>query len=358
MKKTDSKKWVLTYIIVLLLLLVGISILVFVIDPFFHFRKPDNRLTYGMTNERMINDGIIKNFDYNALITGTSMTENFKTSELDTIFGVHSVKVPFAGASFKEIDLNCKKALENNENLVLILRGLDIGALGEHKDLMMYDFYPEYLYDTDIFNDVNYLLNKQALLEGCLANVFMSTLKGREHLNFDEYMNWNDSENFGREAVLSKYNRIEKAKCIESGLDEREKKQTYENITQNVIQTINNYPNTKFYLYLTPYSIVWWDSVNQQGHVLKEIEKQKITIELLLECDNVELYSFCDNFELITDLNNYRDATHYSEDINSQILHWMKNGNYKLTSDNYIDYLERIEEFYCNYNYDSIQFEE
>ena len=47
-----------------------------------------------------------KHFDYDAIITGTSMTENFLSSEFDSLFGVNSVKTTFSGASYKEINQN------------------------------------------------------------------------------------------------------------------------------------------------------------------------------------------------------------------------------------------------------------
>ena len=74
----------------------------------------------------------------------------------------------------------------------------------------------------------------------------------------------------------------------------------------------------------------------------------------MLKCDNIELYSFCNNFELVCDLNNYKDAGHYSEKINSQILVWMKNGDYKLTEENCENYLKEIYDFYSAYDYESI----
>ena len=52
------------------------------------------------------------------------------------------------------------------------------------------------------------------------------------------------------------------------------------------------------------------------------------------------------------DLNNYKDVGHYSEKINSQMLGWMHEGEYRLTWDNYEGYLEEIYEFYGGYDYD------
>lgn len=75
---------------------------VYHIDPFFHYHKPyTNGYYYTLNNQRSQNNGICKHFDYNALITGTSMTENFMTSEMDAIFGTNSVKVPFSEAPTK-----------------------------------------------------------------------------------------------------------------------------------------------------------------------------------------------------------------------------------------------------------------
>lgn len=68
----------------------AMGICVLRVDPFIHYHKPlTNAYFYPLDNQRSQNDGILKHFEYNALITGTSMTENFKTSELDELFGVN-----------------------------------------------------------------------------------------------------------------------------------------------------------------------------------------------------------------------------------------------------------------------------
>jgi hypothetical protein len=55
-------------------------------------------------DERYLNDGIVKHFDYDSIITGTSMTQNFRASEFDELFKAHCVKVPLSGASYREIN--------------------------------------------------------------------------------------------------------------------------------------------------------------------------------------------------------------------------------------------------------------
>jgi hypothetical protein len=86
----------------------------------------------------------------------------------------------------------------------------------------------------------------------------------------------------------------------------------------------------------------------------KNIEAQRIAIELLLECENIKVFSFVDEFEKACDLNNYKDNVHYREEINSYILECMKNGEHLVTKENCEEYFVGVEKFYCEYSYDSI----
>ena len=161
-----SKNWIIGWGVVVSIFLSIICILVIKIDPYFHYHKPDlNKYYYSLDNQRSQNNGVIKNFDYDALITGSSMTENFKTSEMDHIFAVKSIKVPFSGGTYKEINDNLVFALENNLKLKTIVRSLDYSKIFDDKDLMRTDLgeYPTYLYDSNPVNDVRYLFNKDVV---------------------------------------------------------------------------------------------------------------------------------------------------------------------------------------------------
>lgn len=123
-----AKTWLAGWAVLVVAALGLIGYEVYKVDPYFHYHKPDtSAYYYVLNNQRSQNDGISKHFDYNALITGTSMTENFKTSEFDEIFDVHSVKVSYSGGSYKEMNDNLKIALRHNPNLKTIVRCLDMG---------------------------------------------------------------------------------------------------------------------------------------------------------------------------------------------------------------------------------------
>ena len=158
-----SKTWITIFMFLIIISLGICGIMVCYVDPYFHYHKPyTEKFFYTLNNERSQNDGISKNFDYEGLITGTSMCENFKTSEAETLFGVKFIKVPYSGGSYKEINDNIETALESNNKLQIVIRSLDMGKIIENKDAMRYDLgeYPTYLYDNNPFNDVKYLFNK------------------------------------------------------------------------------------------------------------------------------------------------------------------------------------------------------
>lgn len=345
------RKWFLGCLTMTISITFVIIAVAWIVDPYFHFHKPFSFLSYRLYEERYVNDGISRHFEYDTIITGTSMAQNFKTSEADEIFGVKSVKETFSGAGFRELSQNLDRALKRNDNLKTIIWSVDFNALIRDKDYDIYGDYPTYLYDDNPFNDMNYIFNKAMWYEGMMPNLVM-TVKGQESTTFDEYSAW-DKE-LGYEYVMSGYDRWEERAEMLPGLSADEKKMVVENIRQNIVELVEKYPDTTFYLFYTPYSICWWDFMNQEGMMLQQFEAERITTELLLQCPNVKLYNFNDQYDIITDFDNYRDREHYGAHINTQILRWLADGEGLVTTQNYLELLEKEQEFYLNYNYEEI----
>lgn len=345
------RKWFICCLSVTITMTLVIVMTAWIVDPYFHFHKPFSFLSYRLYEERYINDGISRHFDYDTIITGTSMAQNFKPSEADGIFGVKSVKETFSGAGFRELSQNLERALKRNENLKTVIWSVDFNALIRDKDYDIYSGYPEYLYDDNLFNDMNYIFNKTVWYEGIIPNLVI-TVKRQESTTLDEYSAW-DKE-LGYEHVMSGYDRWEERAEMIPGLSEEEKEMVAENIRQNFVELVNKYPDTNFYLFYTPYSICWWDFMNQEGLMRQQFDAERIATELLLQCPNVKLYNFNDQYDVITNFDNYRDREHYGAHINSQILRWLADGEGLVTTDNYMELFEKEQKYYLNYNYEEI----
>lgn len=347
------KKWGIALLIGASAISVILGAMTIIVDPCFHYHSPLKILSYPLFDERHQNDGIVKHFSYNAIITGTSVTQNFKKSEFDEIFGVDSIKVSFPGARYKEINDNLKRAIKANSEICIVLRGLDTDALLLDKDAVGFEdsYYPDYLYDDLLYNDVKYILNKSILFKYTCRAV-INTVSG-ESTDFDAYGNWMGQADFGKEAMDKMYVR-EKKSTDTMGFTNSDYEMMKENLEQNVVGIIEQNPQIDFYLFFPPYSIYYWDDLNQKGALKRQLEAEQETIKILLQYDNVYLFSFFDEFDMICDLSNYKDNIHYGENINSKILLWISNHEHMLTKENYKGYVDEVYEFYTTYDYDSL----
>lgn len=352
-----KKLWIAGYFALVVAALAVIGTKVVQIDPFFHFHKPIiESYFYPLNNERSQNDGIIKNFDYDGMITGTSMTQNFKTSEAEEIFGGKFIKVPFSGSSYKEIRQNIETAASHNKKLKLVITGLDQSHFFYDKDWMRRDLgtYPDYLYDENILNDVQYVFNRDVLFSRVYPMMKENDKPGFRGgiTSFDDYSNWMKAYSFGYKSLFP--DGVTAAKLPVPEVTPNAVETARASIRQNIVSLAESYPDITFCYFFPPYSAVWWQLVLDAGSLNQQIEGERAVIEEILKCDNIRLFSFNCLFDITTDLNNYKDAIHYGEWINSLILRCIHDGKCLLTKENYREYLEKEARFYSEYDYSKL----
>lgn len=331
---------------ILLLLLAAMA----VVDPYFHYHKAIPGISYRLYSERYMNRGIAKNFEYDALITGSSMNQNFKTSLMDELFGSNSIKIPFSGAGFEEIGDTINAALSSGNEVKYVLWGLDYNGLNREYNWQGYEEYPEYLYDNNLLNDVSYVWNKTILFEGLFTDLLL-TLQGEETTTFDEYSSWEAGR--GWESISQTYQRREEILPMEK-VTEGTKERVRRNITENIVTLANQYPDTQFLLFYTPYSALYWESIYRDGTLEKQLELEALATELLLECDNVKLYSFARETKITGNLELFRDKEHYVAEVNDLILTWIAEDYGRVTRENYQDLIRWEYDYYMNYDYDRL----
>ena len=317
-----------------------------VIDPFFHYHKALDDVEYPLVDgmERYLNDGIIKTYDYDAAIVGTSMMQNFKASQFDRLFGTKSIKITYTGETYYAIDQEVRKVLEENPDTKCIFRCLDYNKIFQAGEVRNYDDYPDYLYDDNILNDVNYVLNKEIFLDSTLP-VIKYNIDGKKTTSMDDYSFWEWEHPVGKEYVLEAYERPE---------TEEDAKTVTDNVTENVIRTVEENPDTMFYFYTPPYSVAFWDEAERNGDLVRYFEAEKLQAKLLLPYDNVKLYTFADHYDITENLDNYMDPTHYGSKISDQIIDWLYEKKGLLTEENYREKIQEMEDFYLSFDYDSI----
>ncbi len=356
----DAKKWCLGLFGSAGALILLIATIVIYVDPYAHYHAPIVDMDYS-ASKIYINDGITRNSKYEAIITGSSTSRGFRAEEAEVLFGKKFICVPFPAEAYKKVSDNLSVGFRENKDLNMVIWGLDPKWFVAEPDLLAYEDYPEYLYDDDLWNDVNYLLNGDVLLGEIIRPLCSGQTSQEESadLGYDDTtsVSGDKKDSAGEITALNNYDRPPKENQLADESETEEMiKRLEQNLEKNVISRIEEQPDATFYIFFPPYSILWWDSVHQAGDEIlnRRLYMEQFVIEQLLEYDNVRLFSFADNYDLTCNLSNYIDDVHYTTEVCTQILYWIKEGKYRLEKDNYREYLKNISDFYFNYDYDSI----
>lgn len=342
----NSKKWFFifsTLIFFLVMATVGLTVL---IDPFLHYHKPLKGLEYPLTEPRYTNDGIARHWDYDALIIGTSMADNFSPSLMDELFHTSSIKTTYSGATYHELSENIERAIKYQPNLKLVVCSLDPNRMNLDEAEYSYDEYPWYMYDNNLFNDCAYVFNKDVWVK--TIAVLNYTRSGQKTPSFDTYESFDQYAVFGKEAVLKSYTRMEIVDLWEPFTQE-DKAVIHNNVYNNYIRLAENNPDIEFCFFIPPYSVCYWDGLKRTNQTEYAISSMKCGIEDMLQVENIHIYGFDLYTEITTNLDYYMDTLHYNRSVNDLILRSIAIGKDEITVDNLDSYYERIEAFYADY---------
>ncbi len=351
--ENNCKRWIVAYLITLggVLLLAGT--IVATIDPYFHYHEPIQGISYTLNKERYQNNGIAKHYKYDAVLVGTSMASNYKTSDIDRLFGTNSVKLTYLGGSNRELSDTLDAVFASNNNIRMVFRSVDYLGLLNTAEQMRYDnsLYPSYLYDRNPFNDVEYLFNKY-VIEDVYGDLRL-TRAGFAGTTFDDYSNWGIYSEFGKDVLDSSYIREEKSDEVFQ-FSEEDKQIVKENIQTNFIRQIEEHPDVQFYIFFPPFSMYYFDYLNQQGNLERYMAAERYTMDMLLEYDNVHLYSFLQETDVAENLEMFKDMSHFVPEYNTKILEMIAAGKDEITEGNKEKYYKKMESFYGKYDYDKL----
>ena len=349
----QNRLWCINTLSAIIVALIIIACITAIIDPFCHYHRPFEGILVS-TEQSYINPGIVKHFEYDSLITGSSMIENFKTSYFKEVLGINAIKAPYSGGTAKNMNIILRKALRSNPNLKTIFLGLDLPMLKKDPDITINPL-PDYLYDSNPFNDVQYLLNKDILFkidtffkDGYnIVSAVRGGISNSNEFSFDDYSSWHKSFNFSQYATMKPYWGEKKPDIPRLQPDEIIKT-PHDNLRINILPLIESYPNTNFTIFYPPYSILFWylNNVDNEMTILEH------SMETLLSYDNVQLFYFQNNPDIVTNLYRYKDYSHYNVDINDYMVDCFKNGTHQITKENYKAELEKMRNLAEKFDYD------
>lgn len=357
MKHRREKLWTALFAAVFFLGVSGAVWAVAWVDPFFHFHAPrTGEYFYTLDNQRSQNDGITRHFEYTGLITGTSVTKNFRASQAEELFGGRFIKIAYDGASYREVNEAVTRALERNPELRTVIRGLDLEYILAPRDEMWsadLTLRPVYLYDEDPLNDVHYVLNRDILFSRVIPMMIDRGKSGFRPgiTDFDRYDRWRLSPDwFGPGAVLP--DGLEELVPGEPvHLTAEQAEEVRASVRQNLTDAADRYPETEFYCFIPPDCMGWWYRKVEDGSVYAIVEAERVMMEEIFRHPNVRLYSWNDRTDLLGNLDNYTDTVHFGEWVNEWILTAMKDGDGLVTRENCEALLARELDGFLHFDY-------
>lgn len=345
---SHMKKWVLTVFATAAALLVGTAALVVWVDPFFQYHKPLSGFPYLVDNQLSQNPGMAKHMIYDSVILGSSMTVNFNTNWFKQEMGLNTIKLNYSGAYPKDQANIMERIFSSDNQVKAVFLGVDVMTYTGDVEETKYPI-PSYLYDDSVWNDAQYLWNKDVLL-----NYILRPLADPDKTDLATvYESWWTDEYYNIQWVMHNYERPERVeeKTPENAYLESVK----QNLQTNICPFIENNPDTTFYIFFPPYSILYWNDVMSENHLEATMAEYRYIVETMLAYENVRVFYFPNQEWIVTDLNNYADYSHYHKDINHYMTECFASGECEIKNLEQMDEAQKkMKEIIDRFDYDAL----
>ena len=346
----------------ILCLFIIFALMAFSFDPLHIFTAPhDPKAALFSTDQRIQNAGYIKSFDFDSVIIGNSHMENLSHSKTADYLPGKWFNLSMSGSRNNERKIVLEKAFREKElkQVLLLLTG-DL----QYNPTEGFDF----LYDRNPFNDIFIYLNQmysECFVKHTINTIFKTSYDDNcfgQKLNIDEHNAWiyypDHNSRFGgiekwaqhyqNGQLIGTYNDVNKYYQYSprplKKLSYSTRKEIENNINDNIVSLVKAHPETVFYCYAQPYFKLLYaldlrDSNGQAIEIYSEF--LRVAAKVTSKYPNFKLYGF-DNLAFASDVKNYKDLTHFSREMNYQILEYIKEGEYSLDMNNIDEYIDNF----------------
>ena len=346
----SGKKFVRISLILTTVFLVFIAAVNIAVDPLFQYHNPWFGLEPVITNERYQNAGVIKHFDFDNAVLGTSLSENFVISEVNDTFGGSSVKLTMYGSSIYNMTYQLELMKKREVKPKIIMCDMS-PILFEAPNDKLKNPLPTFLYNYNPFDDGEYLWNFSILNDYTYQTVMLNA--NHSVPDYNTVFVSEESKNFGREKALSHYSRPK----VSSGTVDTEAYLSKEKKNLALFtQYIEAMAEIEFVFFFAPVSMLYWDEQTRLNRVPTLKAAYLEACKTLTSYQNVKVYFWADNemLEIMSDLDNYIDACHYNGQVSSEMLKRIKNIQGLINSSNYQPEVNTLFSYIETFDYEKL----
>lgn len=326
-KNLSSAQWLQRFLALALVVLALLAALVYIIDPYYHYRAYDHK--YKLDKIFSV-PGVVKNYDYDAIIIGSSMTQNFDMDSFRRELGQAPIKATLGGMDAPEMAALLKLAQDAGHAETYYLC-IDASLLSSDEEEQRF---PEYLMDDNARNDYRYFWGYEAWMRFIpldLALIAAERLgiplpqRFQDARSIDKMGEWAYRYSFSKERVLEVYagsgnggaSNVDMTATAADPMAQCQKFLGSLDLSQgNVV------------LFFPPYSALFWYDMEQAGRLESYFEVKRYFIQQVSAYSNVTIFDF-QGADFTADLDNYMDMTHFSPQISDALIRCFASGEYR-----------------------------
>ncbi len=328
-----AKKWAITTIAITLSLLLVLASITFIVDPLYQYRYSQDSGYF--LNPRYVCPGLVKTYEYDSVMLGSSMTQNFDPDLFEEKMGLDLLKVNVGGMSVPET-LFYLEYIDSADKADTVFVSVDLQRYALTAQEANFNI-PEYL-ANGYTDDYRYLLSSDVYTRFLPIDIVIMLMdmlniekpdSVKRNTDVDELGSWYSEHDYGEDVVLSSF----KTYGFGISLIKNEKIETVikDNIDSLFLKLSELDTDTEYYLFFPPYSALYWIYTEQNNLFDAFMNAKEYIFEKASMCENITVYDF-QNLEITTDLSNYKDVSHYSKAINDYMVDCFANESYLVSS--------------------------
>ncbi len=302
------------------LLLASCAALIFLLDPFQVLRPARGTANLYDVVEFQI-PGLARFYPYDAVVTGTSTSNNFSPADLDAALGSRAMNFAMAGSSIDEQRAVLGVALATGK-VRTVFWGIDPFAFAAHGARA----FPYYLYREPGWRTAPYFVNLGAL--GHALTTLMTPDAARTTLaRWNAGRAWADDYVYDRAQVgiAWRHRRMLAPAPLPDAAGAL--------VDRTLLDLIREHPSVRFDLVLLPYSALYYKMLADErpGELDAFCGLDAAIVTGAAALPNAAVFNFRDADGMILDLDRYHDLLHFSGDVSREIVADVAAGRRRVT---------------------------
>lgn len=305
------------------------------VDPLQFYRKAGYPPLL-LEQKRFQAPGLAKHYDYDTLIMGTSMSENFQPQQVAAKLGGQALNLSMQGASVREQSLAVQVALRAGR-AQRVLWELNYEYLrGNPQWVANFDgTFPFYFYDQNALNEINhYLLSVDTAKHSLKILLGRAGLRPYRSRPPEEVFSWHRGKDFGPASVRKAWQRaVEARPRFRKLLPDLAAEHLNANFDRHILPLLRGHPDVKFDLFFPPFLAAYYANVREVSpQILTNLLANRRHIFAQTRgLPNVELHDFQTAEEIVFSLEDYCDLMHFNLRVNELILEAIRDGRHRMT---------------------------